>query len=197
MWSPHGFAEECAGWRRFRHLTYQGIRSYVVSVMESVKDTAPALGERGREARLYYDFFRFPGSSYGIEEELDVLRREGLVSPAPWLRCFLRVAAGGLDHMINPGTLWAKSPEESIITFKIGRRLGVSCYLCGIVSRGRDALTTDRRLAEAWHTGPGEPPRESWRGATAFLRPLCEGCMTPDAYDPIVKMFREMRERLS
>ena len=201
-WSPHEFAKECTDWRSFRHLTYDGIRSYVISAMESVKHTAPTIGEEGREARVYFDF-RYPGSPRSVQEEIEILRREGLVTTYPWLGFYSRVTARGVDALVAPGVLWSKSPQESVITFMLAWRLGVSCVLCGEVSAGRGALTVDRRLADLWWAGDWcrMPEASDWNHRPfgrerVFLNPLCEGCVATNAYNPIQKMFTEMKEKL-
>ena len=190
--SPHELAKECAGWRSFRHLTYDSIRSYVVFSIESA--------ERCGLSAIYWDDLYCRTSLFlSTQKLLATLQHEGIVTTEPLLQSLLHKKR-------LPGIHWSEAPHRSLITFKIALRLGVSCYLCGTISRGLKALTTDRRLASAWWKKTWLLPVASglrifdyWddRGEdTFFLNPLCKNCMTSDAYQPVQKMFREMRKAI-
>lgn len=118
----------------------------------------------------------------------------------------IRRPVGGYYPLI-PYTSWSLDPEHSRNTRVLAWRLGVSCYLCGKVSRAREAFTNNWEVAQVWDlSGRGYPsryrlPHGWWKHngreeGDVYLSPLCSDCMSPDACRPISKMFREMREKL-
>ena len=225
--SPHEFAEECSRWRGFRHLTYEGIRSYLVHLWNDHKK-AETRGYKEQFQTLYRGHHVEQTRAEFLHGEILAAKREGFVydpssycysgdKPTTVLQAYLHEAIRyGFDTPYRgrpfypsiPWSEWSLEPQESENTRGLAWRLGVSCYLCGVVSYGRDAFTNDKELGRAWNIeAPGWfPPRfhlpYKWRfnhtndTDDVFLNPLCENCISSDAYRPIPKMFREMNEKL-
>lgn len=131
IYSPHELAKAYAGWRCFRHLTYNGIRSFLLA-------DGSRLWAFGKHYRDQLDDSLDLSEAQWIHRYHQMLRREGLFN-------YRRRA---IEWRFVQITSWEESPLCSTYRNRIPFRLGTSCVLCGKIQRGDDALTERRRAVE-------------------------------------------------
>ena len=175
--SPHELAKEYTNWRCFRHLTYWGIRSYLLGAF-GYGHHSRLRSKFGRSYHYQLDIGTYPpdcgenGWPGWVHAYCKTLRHEGLYDYVPLQKRLKMVGV----------TSWEENDRNSHFRNKIAFRLGTSCVLCGAIQRGHDALT-DRRRTLDWlglsFLPGGWVPRDLLVG-NGFPRlmpnPLCSGC---------------------
>lgn len=145
--SPHELAETYAGWRCFRHLTYAGIRSYLLGEtgFGGRSGLSCSFGKHYTAHFHMNDLDRFHETTKDLRREGSLLSVKVRRTPAhPIADPLMRVP----PYYVRALSAWEEIPTESEYRNKIAVRLGTSCVLCGLVQRGLDALTEGQRAVE-------------------------------------------------
>lgn len=168
--SPREFASELVTWRAFRHLSVAAVMSYL-----SFRDNQGIVIGRSVATNprdVWYERLEDHNTAAGFFHEFAVICREQGFGDqinnfvTQWRSRGPRAASEKWPLIFLPAVTWFREPNYagSLVTL-IARKLGVSCYLCGKVSRGWDALL------EVEEMGVNSHP----------FKPLCTERLSPSA----------------